>query len=519
MNRSVGKGRGLALAVLAVGMGIAGLAGARPAGAQDCSAVAPYVFVLLDTSGSMSWAPPCSQAEVNAGLCAWRCDSFDCWVPMQGDAPSSKFYQIKQALYDVLANTSGVQLGFATFNMDSLNVRSKHWLYEAAGNGITIPGWGPFPSTGAREAFGYLWPCDTGSGDHEIGCYPASPADLVDGWELGRVQQLPKLGKSFTEAVIFYIRQSGVIYKVRYAPVPGAVPGSPATVTEAVWRCTNIACSASVSLGQTNISFNPVGEFLFWDNAGSTILSRVNPELEYFAQYPAADTTASNTCSGWEPNSDSTADVFNGYNLHQPTSSTDARGSAFSVGDVIPMDWLTDHRDDVLHRLAPNLILDPTAAPDFGQSSYLRDSTQGSDTFLRLKNEITRPLFVVGSTPVANAMNNFKAWYSTPGSGWSQTAAVQDPDWPCRRKYLLVLTDGDESCNGDPCSLATTLRTTYGISTYVVGFGMASGSTTPGNKLQCMAANGGTSVPYTPYLRQDLEDTLNSILTSIKTGI
>ena len=34
-----------------------------------------------------------------------------------------------------------------------------------------------------------------------------------------------------------------------------------------------------------------------------------------------------------------------------------------------------------------------------------------------------------------------------------------------------------------------------------------------------LAANGGTSAPYTPNLRQDLESTLTSILADIKAGI
>ena len=32
-------------------------------------------------------------------------------------------------------------------------------------------------------------------------------------------------------------------------------------------------------------------------------------------------------------------------------------------------------------------------------------------------------------------------------------AAANDPDWGCRRKFLLILTDGDDTCAGaDACS-------------------------------------------------------------------
>jgi len=516
MRRSTGKGRGLLAAAIAVGLGLAGLGVTRPAEAQDCSTVAPYVFVLLDTSGSMSWAPPCSQAEVNAGLCAWRCDQYDCWVPQMGDSPSSKFYQIKQALYDVVSNTTGVQFGFATFNQDALYARAKHWTYQAAGNGISIPGWGAYPGIGANEVFGYAWSCNTGTGNNQVGCAATTPADLSDVWKRTRIQQLPKLGTNFNTAVTFYVRVGTIVYRISYTPGVGATPGSPVNVTESVAKCLNSTCSSTTTIGTTSVPFNPVNEFLSWDNGASNGLSQTNPELAYFTPV-AADASASNTCTGWEPNTDSTADLFNGYGLHQ-TTTTDPRGAAFNVGDVIPWDWTTDHRNDILLRLAPNLVTNPTASPDFGQSSYLRNSTQGVETFLRLKDEAARPLIVYGSTPVAGAMNNFKNWYFATGSGWAQTAAYQDTDWSCRRRYLIVLTDGDESCSVDPCATATTLLNTYGISTYPIGFGMADALSVGGNRLTCMAANGGTSAPYTPHLRQDLEDTLTSILTAIKAG-
>src|SRR3954466_3219604 len=54
----------------------------------------PYLFILLDTSGSMNWAPKTSGT----------CDSGDCFVPLQADDPASKLYQAKQSLYEVLSD-------------------------------------------------------------------------------------------------------------------------------------------------------------------------------------------------------------------------------------------------------------------------------------------------------------------------------------------------------------------------------------------------------------------------------
>jgi hypothetical protein len=518
MRRSAGKGRGLMAAAIAVGMGIAGLAAARPAAAQDCTGIAPYVLVLFDTSGSMNWAPPCSQAEVDAGFCAWRCDQYDCWVEQMADSPSSKLFQVKQALYDVVSNTTGVQLGFATFNQDSLSVRSKHWTYQAVNQGISIPGWGYYPGAGTRETFGYVWACNTGSGNNQVGCAATTPADLSDVWKRTRVQQLSKLGTNFNQAVTFYVRSGTLVYRVTYTPQAGATPGLPVSVTELVVKCLNASCSSTSSIGQTVVSYNPVSDFLAWDNGSSTSLSQTNPELAYFTQ-TIADASASNSCNGWEPNTDSTADLnSNGYSLKWPTT-PDPRGTYFSFGDMIPLDWQTAHDTDVLKRMAPN---GNPAAPDFRTSSYFNDRPTGSETFLRLKDANQRPLIASGSSPLGLAMRSFRQWWSgcatgVCSSGWASAAQAQDPDWACRRPYLIVLSDGDDTCGttADACTQASDLSTFYGIKTYAVGFGVPDPTVT---KLSCIAANGGTSAPYNPHLRQDLEDTLNSILTSIKTG-
>src|SRR4029078_6398723 len=110
------------------------------------------------------------------------------------------------------------------------------------------------------------------------------------------------------------------------------------------------------------------------------------------------DMDAVNTCAGWEPNTDARADAVSGSSPPQPTAS-EPRGSSFSFGDVIPLDWQTGHLHDLQARLAPNLAFDPLAVPDFRIAPYLQDAPAGAETFLRLKNEISRPLLAFGSTP------------------------------------------------------------------------------------------------------------------------
>ena len=38
----------------------------------------PYVFILFDTSGSMHWAPQCTQQQVDDGICEYLCPTGDC---------------------------------------------------------------------------------------------------------------------------------------------------------------------------------------------------------------------------------------------------------------------------------------------------------------------------------------------------------------------------------------------------------------------------------------------------------
>jgi hypothetical protein len=106
------------LAVTAVAGGLI-FGASRPAFTDDTEllrkgAADPYIFILMDTSGSM-----------NLGL-------GDTWVAGGGDNPSSRIYLAKRALYEVFSPVSNVFYGFASFNQDHLNARQKHWIYYNA---------------------------------------------------------------------------------------------------------------------------------------------------------------------------------------------------------------------------------------------------------------------------------------------------------------------------------------------------------------------------------------------------
>ena len=481
----------------------------------------PYVFILLDTSETMNRSAPCTAAQLAAGECGFACATSNCSTPTAGDHPGSKIYQTRQALYEVLSGIDYVHFGFASLNQDALSVRAKHWLYEATSPGPNLLSGIPYPAVGAQEAFGLLWSCGSGTGDAAVGCSASAPADLPDAWELSRARRLPKGGIDFNQSVSVFVRSSGMTYRVTYQPF-GGVLGGPIQTTVSTVRCANGPCSSFIPVGTQLVSWNPVGDFLSFDNAASTP-SRTAPET-WFPQSAAADAAAvypqctSFSSVGWDPNNDSTADpAASGYNLRWPTDSSDPRGAAYSFGDVIPLDWLDNHKDDILIRLAPNLVIDPWATPDFRTATYFEDARQPGESFLRLRDENVRPLVAIGPTSIYKAMTSFRRWYAECGSGcsspfWVDTAIDQDPLWECREKYLLVISDGGDTCPGsNPAADAASLYAYWDLRTHVFAVGVAP-NTEP--VLRSMAQNGGGEIFY-PQTRQQLVDDLNAFFLSL----
>jgi hypothetical protein len=523
--------RRLAVAAAAGGL-VALLAAAAAADDRDLLREAtgnPYVFVLLDTSGSMNWAPKCTQESLDAGDCDVLCPTGDCFVPRNADDPASKFYQAKEVLYDVLGGIDGVNLGFATFNQDRLRIADKHWLYRASavdpGGGLypllELDSGTTFPAVGDEEVFGDGWTCDEGSGFREAGCWGSSSriADMDDPEELRRAHRLPKLGRDMDETTTIYLRDNadGKRYKLVYKPLAllpsGAANGygNPFLAVDVeARRCTdNAASCSSTQVDEKTIFFALVGDFIAWDFGPEP-----TPPANGF--FTVSDSAATDTCDGWDGNDDTGADKYpnsSGYDLRWPTAGGDARGSWFDLGDVIPLDWNATHKQEILERLAPG--------GSFGVASRLRDERQESDSFLRLADEAERPIIANGATPLGNSIKSFRTWYSgcphgncPRGSGWEDVAATMDPDWACRKKYLLVISDGDETCSGpDACSGTAGLRAQAGVKTYVVAFGVENSS---GNRLNCMAANGGTGDPIYPQNKEELRSALIDIFAEIR---
>jgi Tfp pilus tip-associated adhesin PilY1 len=469
----------------------------------------PYMFILLDTSGSMSWAPPGA-----------ACPNGDCAVPLNADDPASKAYQARQALYEVLSDPSlsKVYMGFGTYNQDALGVVQKHWLYQAQVNGVQLSS-APnvyFPAVGAQEVFGTMgtWVCASGGADGQIGCTSTTPANLATAWEATRVQRVPKGGVSYSQAQTVYVKSGATTYKATYTPSGGSYGGN-LTVQVAVLKCNNASCSTTsvVAGSPVSVLYKPVSDFVSWEFTAN----RTPPQSGYFDQAIATDSTvnAASTCLGWDPTTDTATDAFSGYDLRWPTA-TDSRGASFDVGDIIPLDWTNDHKVDILKRMAPNYV-DATTVPDYRTATYFNDNRQGSDAFLRLKDPNRRPLVVTGATPLGASVQAFRTWYSGCAAascktvaGWAGVAGAQDSSFQCRQKYLLIITDGDESCGGDPCAYTSLLKSQYGVTTFVVAFGVTAAA---GNKLSCMT---DPDKIFYPQNKTELVDALKSALDKIK---
>ena len=176
---------------------------------------------------------------------------------------------------------------------------------------------------------------------------------------------------AFAQTQTFFISSNSVNYKVTYAPNSGSYGGNIA-IRATVLKCNNASCSSTtpVAGSPATVNYTLVSDFISWDNGDSGTLKTTNPELAYYTSV-AVDTIVNNTCNGWDPNTDSSSDSYPnsaGYDLRFPTDSSDSRGGGgasgpFSVGDVIPLDWKTDHKVDILKRLAPNYVDSSTTPP------------------------------------------------------------------------------------------------------------------------------------------------------------
>jgi len=538
--------RRLPLAPLAVALALT--LAAPPAGADDRSLLEPtqknpYVFIILDTSGSMHQEINCSAADAAKGYCSLTqvCPNGNCLPRLMGDDPDSKIYTAKQVIYNLMASHPNINFGFGHFDQSNLQVSWKYWWYQlAAGQtGILLAdNVTTYPVSQQQELFGdQAWGCTTASPApfSNVGCISTQPAHLDNAWEWERARRFPKLGDTNNVAsTIYYFTQKSdnslPLYRVTFAPVVGQTMGAATmTVSVKVDKCSTSACGSVSTMGTKVLTFNLANPTIYWEtglplngtnvpdasgNGGNFYATRQINQSYSGASLKMEDNSDTTTTDPW---STSALCVAAGTcDMQEPTTAdplSRSPATVFSLGDIIPLDWKNNQQTLVSQRMAPNLIGGsplpgcpaPATTPDFGIANYLADHPLAGESALRLKCSVQRPLAPDGGTPTGHVMMSFANWLTNGTTTWPATAfapnaaasswigtasgASGDPFFACKHAYVLILTDGLASSDDGNWDLNTGLCPQYTKWAGTQTFG-----TKPG--FACCAAEALRSITY-----------------------
>ena len=204
------------------------------------------------------------------------------------------------------------------------------------------------------------------------------------------------------------------------------------------------------------------------------------------------------------------------------TTVFDPLGRPLDRGDLLPLDWRTENKDSFLNRLAPNQA---DGTPDFRIASYFKNSPDLTTGVLPLVDPGRSPMFGTGPSPLSKMVVDFRCWYQGEGNkcndeafnpgGWETLAKAHDSEWGCRRPYLIVISDGGDSCTGEnPCADTADLNSKSSVRTWVISYGTNGGSCDK-PPLKCMAQNGKGEL-VCPQNAGDLKTELLKILGQIR---
>ncbi len=504
------------------------------------SGESPFLFVILDTSGSMNWA----LTNGNYPSTSVQSLPYGSIPPGAGDDPLARGYQAKSAIYEVIRDRVGpnANIGFAHFSQPTHTVYNKHWLYTvdpgANGDGTyeNWPDWVPepgelldldkkylpFPEPGKPVRFGpphIMWRSCSGGVDTGTIASPYNDGRTDDEIRIMRLQHQPKLGYgagTLTTAAIRYqgVNPTPIDFEVMFHPLTSGTVGDETLRVRVEIR----ECITNELIGDQELDFVPYQQ----SDPGFEIDGQplpLNGPTEVLAQdwlalgmigssFDIDDHSAGgDTCTGWQSNFESTAGNQLAYPTYPDPKARISEGTdIFARGNLIPWDW-EDHssadppptgfelsnRDEFLRRLAPNIAVEGDhdldsqgrPIPDFRIARYFENTKV--DGLLEIKSEYvnTPPIAFDGSTPIGNALLDFKEWYQQ-----FEPLAIEkftEASYKCRARYVLLLTDGSEVCDSDPATRAAELRELE-VQTIVVGFGPGVES----GDLQAIADAGGT---------------------------
>ena len=157
---------------------------------------------------------------------------------------------------------------------------------------------------------------------------------------------------------------------------------------------------------------------------------------------------------------------------------------------------------------------------DGGIFSFVQDyNDKLRDDYDDTKPENPIPVVASGDTPIAAAMMDAYGWYVSSRSG--EGAWTEDKVDICRKWYVLLITDGEESCHGDVCGdggaaslfASPDVPGLPPVQVSTIGFSSSVSETSP---LRCLAdVTGGTFA--TAANAQALADQLNAIINQYQT--
>ena len=133
-----------------------------------------------------------------------------------------------------------------------------------------------------------------------------------------------------------------------------------------------------------------------------------------------------------------------------------------------------------------------------------------------LSGEINKELRGTGSTPIARCLKTARIYYKNERI--KEDIAIDTICGDVRKRFVLIATDGEETCLGHPVAEAEALRDIviagkhYEVKTYVLGIYMESGT----QQLEDIAAAGGTEHAYYADSPKEVVDVLAEIFYNIR---
>ncbi len=179
-----------------------------------------------------------------------------------------------------------------------------------------------------------------------------------------------------------------------------------------------------------------------------------------------------------------------------------------------------------------NILVDMLKDPTWSPTSTPPSNTAQLLAYFDGRTDNSQEIYASGYTPLEGILRTAHQYYA---GGWSSAwannnycatggATIDHPspidtanDRPCRSLNVILVTDGDEDCNGTPANAATALDTVgvviqgtrVPIKTYVIGF---AGATT--SSLDAIAKAGGTTASYTASNEVTLSQALSTIIST-----